>query len=462
MAGSIANLRHGYSSDAIARAGLRLLALAAALMLAACEGGRSGDIFSPRGSRISSAPPAARPAPAPAPAPAPQVAALPPPAVTPAPAGPVRIAVLVPLSGEAAAVGLALRDAALLAQFEIADPGLILQVYDTAGTAEGARAAAESARAQGAGLFVGPLFSQSVQAVAPVAEGAGIPVLSFSSDPQARAPGVYVTGFLIRPQVARVVSYAVEQGRRRLAVLAPDTPYGRAAADAAREAVEKAGGSLARLVFFDPARANNSALVSELTGYAGRKAAMDKERAELAKSDDPAAESALKRLENQETLGQPDFDALLLPMDGTVLRQMLSLLRFYDVDPGAVKFLGTLLWQDDSLAAEATLEGAWYPSASRVGFARFVSRFRETYGREPSQLASLAYDATALAAALARQGGGWKSLTSENGFIGVNGAFRLDPDGTAERALAVSEISRAGARVVSPAPTRFSRTATAP
>lgn len=429
---------------------LGLLA-AATLVLAACAQPRP---------TVSSRPPAQPAQITPAqPQQPPQVSALPPAELAP-PIAPTareaRVAVLVPLTGEAAAAGQALRDAALLAQFEVNNPGLILQFYDTQGTAEGARAAAEQAKAHGAGLFVGPLFSQSVQAVAAVAQSGGIPVLSFSTDPAAVSANVFVTGFLIGPQVERVMGFAAEQGAQRFAVLAPDTAYGRAAADAAQGAVAKTGGTLVRTTFFDPARPNFSTTIRDFTDFNRRKAALEREKASLSGASDPAAIARLRELEKLDTFGDPDFDALLIPASGTALRQVVSLLKFYDVDTAKVKILGTLLWQDENLAGDAALQGAWFPAASRVGYDRFTARFTETYGHPPSQLAALAYDAVALAAALGQTGdGSWNRLTANSGFVGVNGAFRLNPNGQIERMLAVREIARTGSREVSPAPTRF-------
>jgi ABC-type branched-subunit amino acid transport system substrate-binding protein len=295
-----------------------------------------------------------------------------------------------------------------------------------------------------------------VQAVTAIAESAGLPVLSFSTDPTAVAPNVFVTGFLIEPQIARVVGFAAEQGLQRFAVLAPDTAYGRAAADAALVAVQQNGAVLTKTAFFDPTKANFSPVIRDLADYNRRKAALEREKARLAGQTDPASVEEMKRLDKLDTFGDVDFDALILPVNDTPLRQAISLLKFYDVDPTKVKILGTLLWQDENLGSENALVGAWFPAASRVGYDRFVARYTETYGRPPSQLAALAYDMVALSAALAQTGDdAWTRLTANSGFVGVNGAFRLNPNGQIERMLAVREITRSGSREVSPAPTRF-------
>ena len=74
-------------------------------------------------------------------------------------------------------------------------------------------------------------------------------------------------------------------------------------------------------------------------------------------------------------------------------------------------------------------------------------------------MATLAYDAVSLAAALARAQGSQRysqsSLTSPTGFNGSDGVFRFRRDGQSERGLAVMEMSNGATNVVSPAPRSF-------
>ncbi len=64
--------------------------------------------------------------------------------------------------------------------------------------------------------------------------------------------------------------------------------------------------------------------------------------------------------------------------------------------------------------------------------------------------ATLAYDAVALVAALARTQGGAALLadvlTNPSGFAGIDGLFRFRPDGTNERGLAVMRVGNDGRR----------------
>ncbi len=73
---------------------------------------------------------------------------------------------------------------------------------------------AEDFWARGAEIIVGPLFAQSVAAVAPLARDRGVPVLAFSTDRSVAGDGVYLLSFQPQNEVQRVIAYAAEQGRR--------------------------------------------------------------------------------------------------------------------------------------------------------------------------------------------------------------------------------------------------------
>jgi branched-chain amino acid transport system substrate-binding protein len=351
---------------------------------------------------------------------------LPPPAV-PTPGQAVqgaKAALLVPLSGPAAAAGQHLWNAAQLAVFDVGGPGFTVQPIDTKGTPEGAAAAARQAIAQGAGIILGPLFSSEVKAVAPLARQAGINVVAFTTDHTAAGDGTFILGVLPRSQVARVVGQARAQGIGRFGVLAPDSEYGRAMAEALQETVRASGGLLTRAEFYDP------------------------------RGTDPS--EAIRRLGGG---GAVPFEALLLPDEGVRLKAAAALLPVHGVDPDRVQLLGTLAWNDPATAQEPALAGGWYAAPPLSAHAEFAGNYRRNFNTPPPAIASLGYDATALAAVLAqRQGpgfGGVASITNTSGFAGVDGIFRLLPDGTNQRGLAVMEVSRSGAREIAPAPATF-------
>ena len=80
----------------------------------------------------------------------------------------------------------------------------------------------------------------------------------------------------------------------------------------------------------------------------------------LAARDDEISQRALRRLEDLETLGEVDFEALLLPAGGEEALRIAPLLAFYDIDPSQIKLLGTWLWDDPALGTEPSMAGAWF------------------------------------------------------------------------------------------------------
>jgi branched-chain amino acid transport system substrate-binding protein len=371
----------------------------------------------------------------------------------------VRVAFLVPLSGPNAQLGRALLDAAQLAVFEVGDDQLVLLPRDSGGTPESAAAAAEAAIAAGARLIIGPLFGASVPAVAGKAQAAGINVLSFSNDLSVAGPGVFVMGVPPRAQIDRVVTFASSRGLTRFGGLLPSNSYGLAVENAMRASVEKVGGKVSVLERYDPATTDASPVVRRLASYEARRANLQQQRRELEGREDEASKQALRRLEGIDTLGEVRFDALVLPDFGDRLLSIAPLLPYYDVDPNRIRFLGTSLWDDIRVTREPALIGGWFAAPPPEAREPFNRRYREVYGRDPPRLATIAYDATALAAVLARGEDGpdfsVEAITNPVGFAGMDGIFRLLTDGSIERALAVLEVRRNAFRTISPAPETF-------
>ncbi|MBI2978797.1 MAG: penicillin-binding protein activator [Rhodospirillales bacterium] len=371
----------------------------------------------------------------------------------------VRVALLLPLSGANADLGKAMLDAAQMAVFDFADSRFELLSHDTRGTAAGAAAAASVAIGDGASVILGPLLAASVRAVAPVARAANVPVVAFSSDRSVAGNGVYTLGFLPSAEIRRIVSFARAQGIIRFAALAPENAYGETVVGAFEDAVAANGGTVTRIQFYDPGAEDFTEPVRALANYSTRRQALLDQRRALEGRDDEVSKHALKRLERLQTIGELPFDALLVADGGKRLQTIAALLPFFDIDPSKVRMLGTGQWDERGIGAEPALIGGWFAAPPPSARSDFETAFRALYGKNPPRLATLAYDATALAAVLARSDKGpdfsATAITSSSGFWGRDGIFRFLPQGTAERGLAVMRVTRHGAEIISRAPETF-------
>ena len=385
-----------------------------------------------------------------------QVTLIPPPAAPVVPMGVLKVGLLLPLSGPTANIGNAMLNAAQLAMFEIADKSFALLPVDTKGSPDGAMQAARQVIGQGVQLILGPLFAAEAKAIAPLARSSGVNVVSFSTDRTVAGDGTYVMGVLPNAQVERIVAHAVSKGVVNFAALAPANEYGRIVVEEMRSAVTAQGGTVTDIEYYDPTASDHTAVVKKLARYESRRQALIVERRKLAAKSDDISRQALARLTRVETLGEVPFDALLVPDEGGRMKAVAALLPYYDIDPARVHMLGTMLWEDPSLSTEPALIGGWYAAPPPGERLDFEGRYAKVYGSKPPRIASLGYDAVALAATLSMMGDvGPRGLTVTNGFAGVDGIFRFTSNGLVERGLAVMEVQRGQHKTLSPAPQNF-------
>jgi ABC-type branched-subunit amino acid transport system substrate-binding protein len=331
--------------------------------------------------------------------------------------GSVTVGLVLPLGG---GLGQAFKNSAALAMSEFPQADIRLVVKDDGGSEEGARAAAQAAVAEGAQAIIGPIFAPAVTGAASVARPANVPVIAFSTDTTVASRRVYLLSFLPQADVDRIVTYAAGQGKRSFAALVPESGYGLVVEAAFREAVGRTGARVVTVERYRPDRSDLAAKARAIAAAAG------------------------------------GIDALLVPEGGESAPAVAAALREAGVTAGRVQLLGTGQWDDAQLANNADLAGAWYPAPDKAGFAAFASRYSGRFGSAPPRTASLAYDATTLAAGLVRAAGpsafSEQVITNPNGFIGVNGLFRFTSNGLSQRGLAVYAV---GGRQLSGAPRTF-------
>ena len=343
-------------------------------------------------------------------------------------------------------------EAAQFALTDIAPDAFELIVADSAGTPTGAYAGMISLLSRGAELILGPLLSPSVAAVAPIAQSHSVNLITFTTDRSQARPGIYVMGFLPRAEIERITSYLSSKGIRRLGLFAPNNTYGRVIHDELRRAAGLYGALVTAVGFYNPQSRNYA---ESVRAFAANRAALPPPP-----KLNPAGSLPLPDDETRKPtriLPQFDFDAVILPESGNSLREIAALLSYHDVTPDVVRFVGTGLWDEEGIGAEPSLNGGWYVAPDPKNRRRFQARFQAMFGSPPPRLATLSYDATALAIALAATPNVPESkhftraaITSSDGFLGLDGAFRFLPDGVIERRLAILAAGADQSSIVDP------------
>ena len=358
---------------------------------------------------------------------------------------PVHVGVLLPQTGKNAELGEDLRNAAILAQFEVAK-NFTLSFYDTKGTPEGAEEAFIKAKNENVDVILGPVFASEVAKIAPLSRRSGIPVFSFTSEKDSLGNGVYSLALTIENQAQRIIRFACEKGARRLSILAPDNKAGDIAIDAAKKTAEMCGMDVVHLSVYNPTFVNFepyvvSALPESFVKERKNKLQTKKKlRAGTLKKEDVE-----KNTEEEQILTvaeQLDFDALFIADSGNRLKSISSLFGMFDVSPDDVLFLGLSTWSDKSLSKEGSLKHAYYPVLPVSGYFSFAKKYKDIYGKEPAnRLASLSYDGISLIWVMtSKENWRYDNLLERGEFVGTDGSFRFNDNGTAERLMGIYQI----------------------
>src|SRR5438093_9015368 len=336
--------------------------------------------------------------------------------------GQVKVGLILPLSaaGNAGVAAQSMKNAAEMALAEFQNPNIQLLIKDDGGNPQGAQQGTQQALDEGAEIILGPLFAASVPATAQLARTRGVSVIAFSTDSSVAGRGVYLLSFLPESDVNRIIEYAASTGKRSFAALLPENAYGNVVEAAFKQAVGRRGGRIVAFERYGADRASAARTVAQALGQA---------------------------------------DALFIADDGDSVVTVADALTAAAANLKNIQLLGTGLWDNPRVYASPALQGGLYAAPDPAGFRSFSARYRAKFGSDPVRTATLAYDAVALVAALARTQGPQRFspevLTNPSGFAGIEGLFRFRADGTNERGLAVMKVTTGGGVPVAGSPKSF-------
>ena len=346
------------------------------------------------------------------------------------PNAPVQVALMVPGgTGDASNDFLAqnLENAARLAISDLSGVQIDLRVYNTGPDPQQAANAALLAQSEGAQILLGPLFADAANAAGLALAPSGINVLAFSNNPTIAGGNVFVLGATFRNSAERLIGYGQRSGLNSYFVAHAEDLQGNVGRDAISAAIAANGATLAGVQSYPLSQDGILARVSTIAGAANASGA----------------------------------DAIFLTAGVNAdLPILATALPEAGLSPSDIRYVGLTRWNAAPQAlALPGLQGGLFAMPDQNMTAIFESRYAQAFGDAPHPLAGLAYDGIAAIGALVAQGNPnaltRAALTQGQGFQGTNGIFRLLPDGTNERGLAVATIQNNQVVIVEAAPRSF-------
>jgi ABC-type branched-subunit amino acid transport system substrate-binding protein len=350
---------------------------------------------------------------------------------SPGKGGSVQVALLVPSgSGQSQdeLFGSNLENAARLAMADLSGVSIDLRVYKTGGSPAQASALAKQAVNEGAQVILGPFYSEEANAAGVAVASSGVNVLAFSNNAAIAGGNVFVLGQTFDVTARRLASFAVRNGKSKVLIVHDRNVAGEVGKAAIERGVAAAGGSVVGVTSYE---FSQNGIVQAASGIVSS-----------AKSSGATA--------------------LFLTADTAGALPLLSqLLVDNGIDRNTTQFIGLTRWDiPPATLALPGVQSGWFAMPDPGLTAQFRSRYESAYGSQPVPVAGLAYDGIAAIGALAGRvkGGapvGKADLTQSAGFAGVSGIFRLLPNGTNQRGLAIAQIRSGQVVVIDSAPRSF-------
>lgn len=362
----------------------------------------------------------------------PPVAALAPPVTAGA-----HVAVLLPLSGRAAAQAAQIRDG-LLASWFASPAGSVppLRFYDTAQLP--VAAALRLANDSGADQVIGPLLREEVQAAADYS-GARPPLLALNFLAADRQPPEAFVQFALSPEdeARSVARRALADGQRRAIALVPSSDWGQRVLAAFTEELNSGGGTVLASGSYAISDADHSAEISDLLRINDSKARARR------------IEAIIGGSVNAQPRRRGDIDFIFVPSNPSQARQLRPQLRFFYA--GDIPTYATSDAYDGAGAINQDADGLMFPDmpwvlTANTAVTRARAALRSAYGDNGAprgKLFAFGHDAWSLAVGLRAAGG--SSLTP---VAGLTGKLSLDANRRVRRELEWAQIRGAGIRLL--------------
>ena len=372
------------------------------------------------------------------------------------------MAVMLPLSGDNAAVGRTIRTSIETAVLQTSPKNLSVSFYDTAPSISDAM---NSVLASDPEIIVGPVFASDARFVRN-AKPSDLPVISFTSDATAIGDGVMTMALMPTNGIEAIINEMISDNAQRFIILAPDTDSGHMMAGTAKYAAEIYNMPLVG-IFYYTEKDSDSIKNAAINASMNNARTLAHTRARQVLSDILTNETLtalekssltiqLEKLDKTDAIGGVPYDAVLFLGNGDDTKSLASFLRYYNVGARDARFYGTSMWDGSDIANDFTMSGAKFAALPAIN-SEYVALYEQVSGTTPNRLATFGYDAANMAIGMIYS---TKSdaayLLDPSGYMGTDGLFRMKPNGDSERALRIVELDGSGAlREIKPAATTF-------
>jgi hypothetical protein len=301
----------------------------------------------------------------------------------------IKIGLMVPLTGSNKELGQSIMKAVRLAVKDINNDLLEIIPKDTASKASKSLRSAFELKQMGVKIVIGPVFYESISYLDEIKD---ITFLSLTNKTLDLPKNVISAGINSTSQFNTIKKFIETNNIKKTIFLTPIQDY---------EFEVKKGIKDSKIKIFkdydystEPTKLTKQ--IEEITNYRIRKQNLEDEILRLKRSNQPNKEKKINKLEQRYTLGDLNFDAVVIADFDESLKSVTTSLLYTDVSPKKKYFITLNQWFDKALLNEVDIQPLYYPSINLNNFENYKDKFFREFKEYPSHLALLSYDLVGL------------------------------------------------------------------
>ncbi len=302
----------------------------------------------------------------------------------------LKVGLLAPLSGPYGEIGTSLLHSLQLALEEINDKNVTIIPRDSGfNNKEKLNSALLDMRSQGVKVIIGPTTYEEFNNVEKYSD------MIFISPSNIRpefSNNIISIGVSLESQLIALTQFIKKQKKTKTIIMYPKNEY----LSLVEKKIESLNLKNIKTFTYSP---NPEVLTGEieiLTNYSQRKRSLELRKKMFEDKEDEQSVKELERLEQLYTLGDVNFDSVIIIDFGNNLKSVLTSLVYTDVNQNNVLFTTINQWFDQSIFYENTIKNLYYPSVNYKEFKKYNNKYFKKFNMYPTEITILAYDAMGL------------------------------------------------------------------
>ena len=302
----------------------------------------------------------------------------------------LKVGLLAPLSGEYKELGDSLLYSLQLALNEINDKNVHIIPRDSGSNdKKKLLKAIQEIRSEGANIVIGPINNEDFEEVKKFNDMVFISPSNISPEFQ---NNIISIGVSLESQMSALMKFIKKQKKSKTVILIPQNQY----ANLIENKLNKLNLKNYKIFKYSPDPKILTGEIETLTNYSQRKRNLDNRKKMFEDKEDEQSKRQLEKLEQKYTIGDVNFDSVIIIDFGNSLKSVLTSLVFTDVDQKKVLFTTINQWFDESIFYENTVSSLYYPSVNYKEFKKYKDNYFKIFNNFPSEITILAYDAIGL------------------------------------------------------------------